>query len=341
MKRLKELALRASGSQTSLPSASCFTFQNYGLSCSSACFSGDFSLLAAGTTSSYIDVWGTSGNKLRALKPSTELAGLDLNSLSSIEDVLDSEESYLKRLVGHAGTVSGIVMNKDGSALLSSSFDCTLRLWSMHSFSSIALFHSHAYPVWDCDLSPLGHYFVSGSADRTARVWNMDYSDPVRLLAGHYSDVDVVRFHPNGCYIATGSSDKSARLWDLATGNCVRLFSGHMRGVCALSFSKNGKLLATGDQSGRTCVYNIGEGRLVWRSDEPPSPTKPTPTVAMDFSNDDRHLAVSYSDGRVRLLSTEDLNRKPTDYFTKQTPIYALRFSPRDVLMCAGPYLPE
>lgn len=340
-RRLKDISLRSASIHKTYPSASCFTFQNYSSICSSMAFSPNFSLLCVGTNWSYIDVWNCSGGLLRSLKASTELAAIDLNTITSIDQIMENG-SHMKRLVGHSGPVSGLCLNRDSSSILSSSFDCTLRLWSTLTFSSLATYRSHAFPIWDCDMSPLGHYFVSGSSDRTARLWNFDYSYPLRMYVGHLSDVDAVKFHPNGCYIGTGGSDKACRLWDLPSGNCVRMFGGHHRSVNCLSFSRNGKWMASGDLGGQLILYDIGEGRIFWKYNVPPSNNcKNTPILSMDFSCEDRFLAVSFGDDRVCIFSTDDLNVSPVEYHTKKTPIYSAKFNHRDVLMCAGPFSPE
>lgn len=338
VKRLREISLKTHSSKLG-PSSSCFTLQNYGSSCSSICFSPNFSTLCIGTNLSYIDVWSCLGNVLKTLKPSTELAAYDLNQMASLDEIMEETGSYSKRLIGHSGAISSLNVTRDCSSILSSSFDNSLRLWSTVTFSCIAAYNSHAYPVWDSDISPLGHYFASCSADRTCRLWNFDYPHPVRIYAGHLSDVDVLKFHPNGCYFGSGSSDKTCRLWEVSSGNCVRLFQGHSRPINAMSFSKNGRLLAAGDLSGQVCLYDIHEGKLVWKSST--AAIKPSHVLSMDFSNDDKVLAVSYGDCRIKVFNCEDFNQKPTEYFTKQTPIYAARFNHRDILMCAGPFLPE
>lgn len=296
-------------------------------------------MLCGGTSNSYIDVWSCTGNALKSLKPSTELAAVDLNSINSIDDIFEDKGSHMKRLIGHSGAVSSVNMNRDGSAILSSSFDTNMRLWSTATFSCMSVYSSHAFPVWDCDLNPLGHYFVSGSADRTARLWNLDYSHPLRIYAGHLSDVDCVKFHPNGCYFATGSSDKNCRIWDLPSGNCVRIFQGHHRAISSMAFSKQGRHMCVGDLAGNLYVYDISEGKLLWNS-ERNTATKSS-VLSVDYSNDGKQLAVSYSDFKIKIFSTDDYCQKPGEYHTKQTPIYTARYNHRDILMCAGPFCPE
>lgn len=340
VRRIRELSLKSlSANSFQLPSASCFTLQNYGHLCTTASFSPNFSLLCAGTSNSYIDVWSCTGNLLRSLKPSTELAAEDLNGICSIDDILEEKGTHMKRLIGHSGAISSSTFNRDGTAILSSSFDTNLRLWSTLTYSPLAVYSSHAFPVWDSDISPLGHYFISGSADRTARLWNFDYSYPLRIFAGHLSDVDCVKFHPNGCYFATGSSDKSCRIWDVSSGNCVRLFQGLHRSVSAMAFSRQGKHLCVGDLTGNLYVYDISEGKLLWNSEK--NTSSRSTVLSVDFSNDGRQMAVSYSDSKLKIFSCDDFGQKPGEFYTKQTPIYTARYNHRDILMCAGPFCPE
>jgi transcription initiation factor TFIID subunit 5 len=47
--------------------------------------------------------------------------------------------------------------------LLSSSSDCTIRLWNLHTLSNIAIYKAHIGPVWCVRFSQYGHFFVSGN----------------------------------------------------------------------------------------------------------------------------------------------------------------------------------
>ena len=95
------------------------------------------------------------------------------------------------RLVGHAGPVYGCGFSPDNNFLVSGAEDGTARLWSLSTFSNVAVFKGHMFPVWDAVFSPLGHYFATASHDRTARLWSTDHIYPLRIFAGHLSDVDV------------------------------------------------------------------------------------------------------------------------------------------------------
>ena len=71
------------------------------------------------------------------------------------------------------------------------SFCFTVRAWSLTTFSNVAVYRGHKYPIWDLDVSPFGVYFCTASKDQTARLWSPERTYPIRVLSGHLMDVDV------------------------------------------------------------------------------------------------------------------------------------------------------
>lgn len=202
VERIKGIAARAMLNSTNLPSICCYTIHNSYDSICAAEFSSDFSLMAAGNRESYIDIWSLTKQRLKALKPSTELSAMSTSDLESTDNVLESVGSWWKRLVGHSGPVYACKFSHDNQFLFSASQDASIRMWSLCTFSSIVVYKGHNGPVWDIDVGPSGHYFVSGSADRTARLWSTQGLQPLRLFVGHLSDVDVIFNFLNKLFIS-------------------------------------------------------------------------------------------------------------------------------------------
>lgn len=239
------------------PALSCvmYTFHNTRDNITCLEFSGDNSLVAAGTSLSYIRVWSMEGTQL-----GTDDFGQPVNS---------------KRLIGHAGPVYSLSFapstvqppNTEASTapqwLLSSGQDGTIRLWNLTIWSCVVIYRGHIGPVWSVRFSPFGTYFLSGGSDKTARVWTTSKPSPRRFLIGHDADVDVVAWHPNTAYAFTASSDKTVRMWSIANGTAVRMFTGHNSAITALSCSRSGKLLASGDDSGLILLWDLAAGKLL------------------------------------------------------------------------------
>ena len=52
-------------------------------------------------------------------------------------------------LLGHRGAVYGACFNSRGQYLLSSSEDCSVRMWDVDKRSCVVCYRGHQYPVWN------------------------------------------------------------------------------------------------------------------------------------------------------------------------------------------------
>ena len=266
--------------------------------------------------------------------------------------------------VGHASAVHGVSVSPGNEFLLSCSRDTTVRVWSVELETCLASYKSHEYPVWDVQWSPRGHYFATGSYDKTARVFAMDAPSPRRVMVGHLSDVDCVAWHPNCNYIATGSTDRTVRLWDVATGECVRIFVGHRGGISSLALSPCGKAMSSGGDDGSVLTWDLGTSRCV---NQFAGHTGPVNSLEYAYGRGDL-LASGGADETVRLWDTSvgsdsdgvtnsklrktapggqggdvSVQKKgPTQTLhTKNTPVCAVQFTGRNVLLAMGVRAPK
>ena len=143
--------------------------------------------MAVGSPESCIRLWSLKGDNLRAKK-------IDPLDGTLVED----DGMPMRKLIGHSGPVYSLSFDPiHGSAaspqaLLSSSQDGTVRLWSLDTYSNLVVYRGHNRdPVWDVEWGPMGVYFATASRDRTARLWSSDRITPLRMYTGHLSDVNV------------------------------------------------------------------------------------------------------------------------------------------------------
>ncbi|KAF0902840.1 hypothetical protein E2562_019150 [Oryza meyeriana var. granulata] len=342
---LEDWRNRAQLNSLALPSVSFYTFLNThnGLNCSS--ISHDGSLVVGGFSDSSVKVWDMSkiGQPPKTSSPQGD------NGLSQGERISASDDGKRPYTLfqGHSGPVYSAAFSPFGDFLLSSSSDSTIRLWSTKLNANLVCYKGHNYPVWDVQFSPVGHYFASASHDRTARIWSMDKIQPLRIMAGHLSDVDCVQWHVNCNYIATGSSDKTVRLWDVQTGECIRMFIGHRSMVLSLAMSPDGRYMASGDEDGTIMMWDLSSGRCV-----SPLVGHNSCVWSLAYSCEGALLASGSADCTVKLwdvasstkaLKMDDTKVGSTNRLrmlkalpTKSTPVYALRFSRRNLLFAAG-----
>jgi transcription initiation factor TFIID subunit 5 len=104
-------------------------------------------------------------------------------------------------------------------------------------------------------------------------------------------------------------------IWDIASGKSLATLSGqhHQKMISSLDFNVDGNILASGSLDNAVCIWDFKE-------------------LASLFSSSSSKEGIS-SDS---LASTCLVSLK-----TKKTPIYSLHFTLRNLLLVAGPYLPN
>ena len=75
---------------------------------------------------------------------------------------------------GHGGAVRSVDFSWDGTRLLTSSDDKTIKLWSLPSKRFISTFSGHSNWVRCARFNPDGRVIVSGSDDKTVRLWDVE-----------------------------------------------------------------------------------------------------------------------------------------------------------------------
>lgn len=369
----KMIRLGPSGSGASagsgvLPSVVTFTLFDHGENANSVEFSRDSSLMAVGSSESCVRLWSLKGDKLKK-------KGVDIEG-----NLVEDEGLPMRKLIGHSGPVYSLSFDPlygsagPPSTLLSSSQDGSIRLWSMDTYSNLVVYRGHGKdPVWDVEWGPMGVYFASASRDRTARLWSSDRVAPLRMYTGHLSDVNCVKFHPNSLYLATASTDTSCRLWDVQRGACVRLFLGHTDSVTTLSISPDGKTLASAGLDSSIWLWDLGSARPIKKMEGHTGAV-----TSLSFSAESSVLVSGGLDGTVRCWDVKSaggersvdgmfggadarrgeerggLPMNPGDVWdsaphtpdllatwpTKRTPILKTHYTPRNLCMVAGSFVP-
>lgn len=230
---------------------------------------------------------------------------------------------------GHSGSVFSVKFSPCGRLFITGGEDGCVRLWSLLSVSAVAVLKGHVFSVWALAFSPQGFYFASGGADCSARVWTTDGVQAVRVFLGHLSDVTAVRLHPASPYLASASSDKTVRLWDLETGQCVRLLAGHCMPVRVLEFAWGGRWLVSGDEGGLLCAWDVQESGVQWTRQLEGA------LVSASASHEDTLLSIGSEANRLWVLSPK--GAVLFDCPTKHTPVLALTFTWRNLLVAIGP----
>ena len=199
-----------------------------------------------------------------------------------------------RELKGHQALLWSVVWSRDGSRVLTVSWDKTAKIWDPADGRLVASLEGHTANLMGGAFSPDGKHVVTGAEDKTARIWDAATGRELRQLTGHQGTVFAVVWSPDGQTIATADQYGSVRLWDANADKPPR--TTEEQGLVSLAFSTDGCWLAGGDPSGKVFVWQLPALRRVltltghggW-------------VTALNFSPDGRMLATGARDGSVRL----------------------------------------
>ena len=164
-------------------------------------------------------------------------------------------------LTGHLGSISALAIASDGKTLISSSYDCTLKLWDLETGANLGTITGHRDAILALTTSQNGQV-VSASVDGIVKLWYPNQAWKSKTLIAHQkAKVSIaVAFSPDGQMIATGSDDQTVKLWESQSQALVQTLT-HPRGINAVAFSPDGEMLASGSSDNSVHLWNVKTGK--------------------------------------------------------------------------------
>lgn len=148
------------------------------------------------------------------------------------------------QLVGHQGNVCALNYRDD--TLISSSWDCTAKVWDLQSFSVKYNLTGHSASVWDAKvIDAASETYLTCSADRTIRKWKGDKE--IAQYTGHNDVVRKLLILPGGKQFVSASNDCTLKLWDIETGAVLQTYHGHDSFIYDIAILSNGDLVSTAE----------------------------------------------------------------------------------------------
>ncbi|GAU25904.1 hypothetical protein TSUD_376230 [Trifolium subterraneum] len=167
----------------------------------------------------------------------------------------------LKDLQGHLGCITGLAVG--GGYLFSSSFDKTVRVWSLQDFSHLHTFRGHENKVMALvyvdDEEPL---CISGDGGGGLFVWGITAplrQDPLRKWYEQkdwrFSGIHSLAAFGNLLY--TGSGDRTIKAWSFKDGTLMCTMNGHQSVVSTLSVCDG--VLYSGSWDGTIRLWSLND----------------------------------------------------------------------------------
>ena len=179
--------------------------------------------------------------------------------------VINAEDgSLLYALEGHTKEVMSLGFSKDGKKMISSSKDCTVRVWDVETGTMLSLFNNEDGYFDNCVLfSDDGKRVVSATGWGCAiKIRDAENGSLINILKEHSAFVHCVAISPDNKYIASGSWDKSIIIWDANTGLPLNKLLGHNGNILTVAFSFDGsKIVSASSESIK--IWNSKTGFLM------------------------------------------------------------------------------
>ncbi|KAG6592759.1 putative transcription initiation factor TFIID subunit [Phytophthora cinnamomi] len=230
------------------------------------------------------------------------------------------------------------------------SMDRTARLWSTDHMTPLRVFAGHLSDVDCVRFHPNHNYLATGSSDKTVRLWDVQSGKCVRVFTGHFRGVQCLAFSRNGRYLASSGEDQYINIWDLQAGKRLETLVGHKAMVTSLDFSQESTILASGGMDSTVRLWDMKA-----------LTEQPSTYSALSGAMADLHVSSSDASatddtqlpGRSRFVKPVPMVRPgavqelPSSRFllktlrSKQTPMYRVHFTPRNLLLAGGIFHPK
>lgn len=151
-------------------------------------------------------------------------------------------------------------------SFLSSSWDCSVKLWNPDYLTSLHTYKSHSKLVNAIKFAKnLANVFASVSADGYLKIWNVSLPQPIASISVQNNSIEMLSCdwsETNQNIVAVGSSDGQIRIWDLRrTINPLFELSGCECAVRKVNFSPfDSNVLAAVSYDHTSRIWDLNHG---------------------------------------------------------------------------------
>ena len=187
----------------------------------------------------------------------------------SIWDI--EKENIVQKLSGHSDRIFSVEYSRDGTYIVSSSYDSTIRIWDAKTGSCFKTFDAcsidkdklHA-PVGAVALSPNNDYVVGGLYSGEIIIWEINSQKILHILEDG-NPIMGVSFSPKGDKIVAGGVNQKVNVWDVQSGNLVMTKREHTNPITSVVYSPDGTRVLSASNDKTIICWDAETGDVVWQ----------------------------------------------------------------------------
>ncbi|KAJ7145660.1 quinon protein alcohol dehydrogenase-like superfamily [Mycena epipterygia] len=124
------------------------------------------------------------------------------------------------RLTGHTDAIMWAETSPDDKVIATSSWDQTVRIWSMESGNAVRVLEGATNQSWSGAFSPDGELIAAGAGDRMVRIWRIDTGELLHTLGGFRDWIRSLSFSLDSLHLAAGAAGGTLRIFNAESGAC-------------------------------------------------------------------------------------------------------------------------
>lgn len=169
-----------------------------------------------------------------------------------------SNRTLFGRLQGHADWVTRLEFVGDGSRLVSTSEDSTVRIWDWREKREISIYRCHSHRVTALGVSPDSTWVASGDENGQILLNSCEGKDLIELPRVR-GKVREVAFCPDASRLFSCWEDGSARIWDLKTHSLTAERQIVKAPLWSMAMDLDGQQILVGDDRGQVIVLRADD----------------------------------------------------------------------------------
>lgn len=174
-----------------------------------------------------------------------------------------SDYKFVKEFLGHQDSVRDVGFASDGTSVVSTSYDQTVRIWNVASGKQTSQFAIPEGIPNAISLSPTQKFLLAADSSGNIHVWDVTTAKEIHTLAAHNGEVKDLAYAVSGETFFSGGQDGIVKQWDTQAGMLLRSFTAHRDAVFTVTPSPDGALLLSGSVDKTMRIWDLATGTEV------------------------------------------------------------------------------